>query len=201
MACCAPASARAWAVSCATGSGCLRALRYQRSIVEKPKRTSAPVSGWHQVLCASAFRAACSAPSSGGEANRWPITSRRNKAHRCRCCREFDCVTFAPESPIPLWDRSRRTVSTAAAHGTHQVLRELHPAAAPLTQRDGQGRQEPQKRQQARDSCLANKASDKILRQAQYVDRRQKRTPPLGPEAARNEAALPPLPPTTNRLR
>src|SRR5271169_855652 len=143
MACCAPASARAWAVSCATGSGCLRALRYQRSIVEKPKRTSAPVSGWHQVLCASAFRAACSAPSSGGEANRWPITSRRNKAHRCRCCRELDCVMFAPELWIPPWDRSQQTIPTVAALSEHQVLRELHLAAATLTQRDGQWRQEP----------------------------------------------------------
>jgi hypothetical protein len=51
-------------------------------MVEKPKRTGAPVVGWRQVRAASPSIAAFSSPLSGGAANSWPMTEKRKCAHR-----------------------------------------------------------------------------------------------------------------------
>jgi hypothetical protein len=50
--------------------------------VEKAKRTGSPLTGWRQVLAASAAIAARSAPGSGGAASSGPMTAKRSRAQR-----------------------------------------------------------------------------------------------------------------------
>jgi hypothetical protein len=65
------------------------------SMVEKPKRTGWPVVGCCQVRAANASISDFSSPLPGGAASIWPMTEKRQCAHRS-CTR----VGTAPGAPL-----------------------------------------------------------------------------------------------------
>lgn len=59
-------------------------VEYQRSMVDAPKRTSAPLMGWRQTFAARACRVSCNSPLPGGDASNGPMTEKHRRAHRLR---------------------------------------------------------------------------------------------------------------------
>jgi hypothetical protein len=51
-------------------------------MVERPKRTGSPLTGWRHSRSASLAISAAKAPFAGGSAKRWPMTEKRKRAQR-----------------------------------------------------------------------------------------------------------------------
>src|SRR5260370_26345858 len=87
-------------------------------MVEAPKRTGSPVLGCRRSRAASFSISLRSLPFVGGAANNWPITEKRNRAHRS-CTREL-CLHGTPALPPHM---QRATVENAPTADEERLLR------------------------------------------------------------------------------
>src|SRR5260370_15189051 len=105
-------------------------------MVEAPKRTGSPVLGCGHSRAASFSISLRSLPFVGGAANNWPITEKRNRAHRS-WTREL-CLSVTPALPPHM---QRATVENAPTADEERLLRvgeARHAACTPFPPSDRQ---------------------------------------------------------------
>src|SRR5260370_7036525 len=99
-------------------------------MVEAPKRTGSPVLGLRHSRAASFSISLRSVPFVGGAANNWPITEKRNRAHRS-WAREL-CLSVTPALPPHM---PRATVENPPTADEERLLRPRearHPPSPPF---------------------------------------------------------------------
>src|SRR5260370_37141996 len=110
-------------------------------MVEAPKRTGSPVLGEASSRAASFSISLRSVPFVGGAANNWPITEKRNRAHRS-WAREL-CLSVTPALPPHM---QRATVENAPTADEERLLRvgeARHAACTPFSPVIGNSKRRP----------------------------------------------------------